>query len=62
MPIERPETRFAWNGDTALAYQAFGEGELDLLSMPGVLSNVDVMWESERYARSSTGPPLIPTG
>ena len=51
MPIERPETRFAWNGDTALAYQVFGEGERDLLYMPGVLSNVDVMWESERYAR-----------
>jgi class 3 adenylate cyclase len=51
VPIERPETRFAWNGDTALAYQVFGDGELDLLYMPGVLSNVDVMWESERYAR-----------
>jgi pimeloyl-ACP methyl ester carboxylesterase len=46
-----PETRYAWNGDVALAYQIEGSGPFDFLYLPGVLSNVDVMWESERYAR-----------
>jgi class 3 adenylate cyclase len=46
-----PETRYAWNGDVALAYQVVGSGPPDLLYLPGVISNVDVMWESEHYAR-----------
>jgi class 3 adenylate cyclase/alpha-beta hydrolase superfamily lysophospholipase len=46
-----PETRFAWNGDVALAYQTFGDGAHDLLYLPGLISNVDVMWEWPAYAR-----------
>jgi class 3 adenylate cyclase/pimeloyl-ACP methyl ester carboxylesterase len=46
-----PETRFAWNGDVALAYQTFGDGQHDLLYLPGIISNVDVMWEWPAYAR-----------
>jgi class 3 adenylate cyclase/pimeloyl-ACP methyl ester carboxylesterase len=49
--MELPETRFAWNEDVALAYQRFGEGVDDLLYLPGVLSNVDVMWEWPPYAQ-----------
>src|SRR6186997_1359517 len=45
-----PETRFAWNGDVSLAYQVFGQGSVDLLYLPGGVSNVDVMWESARYS------------
>jgi len=45
-----PETRFAWNGDVSLAYQVVGEGSVDLLYLPGGVSNVDVMWESARYS------------
>jgi class 3 adenylate cyclase len=50
-PMELPETRFAWNGDVALAYQSFGAGGRDLLYLPGVRSNVDVMWEEPSYER-----------
>jgi class 3 adenylate cyclase len=49
--VERPETRYAWNGDIALAYQVMGNGPIDLLYLPGVISNVGVMWESARYSR-----------
>jgi class 3 adenylate cyclase len=45
------ETGYGWNGDVALAHQVVGSGPLDLLYLPGVLSNVDVMWESEHYSR-----------
>jgi len=48
--MDTPETRFAWNGDVSLAYQVIGDGPVDLLYLPGALSNVDVMWESARYA------------
>jgi pimeloyl-ACP methyl ester carboxylesterase len=44
-----PETRFAWNGDVSLAYQVLGDGAMDILYVPGWLSNVDIMWESPEY-------------
>jgi hypothetical protein len=28
--IERPETRYARSGDVHIAYQVFGEGDLDI--------------------------------
>jgi hypothetical protein len=49
--MDQPETRFAWNGDVALAYQVVGSGEHDLLYLPGLMSNVDVMWEWPPYER-----------
>jgi class 3 adenylate cyclase len=48
--MEPPDMEYAWNGDVSLAYQVVGEGSIDLLYIPGVLSNVEVMWESRRYA------------
>jgi class 3 adenylate cyclase len=44
-----PETRFAWNGDVSLAHQVLGDGAIDILYVPGWLSNVDIMWESPEY-------------
>ena len=29
--MERPETQYAWNGYSALAYQVLGDGSSDLL-------------------------------
>jgi pimeloyl-ACP methyl ester carboxylesterase len=48
--VKIPETRYARNGAVALAYQVVGDGPIDLLYLPGGLSNVEVMWESARYA------------
>jgi class 3 adenylate cyclase len=53
--VDRPETRFAWNGDIALAYQVLGEGEPDLLYAPGWLSNVELNWEHPTMARFLRG-------
>ena len=50
-----PETRFAWNGDNALAYQVVGQGPVDLVYLQGQLSNVILNWEHvafSRFARS----------
>ena len=53
--MEIPETRYAWNGDVALAYQAFGDGPVDLVYMQGFTSHVDLNWGSPYLARFLRG-------
>lgn len=48
--MERPETRFAWNGDVSLAYQTLGHGPGNLVYLQGYCSNVDLNWESPYLA------------
>ena len=53
---ERPETKYAWNGDVALAYQVFGSGPVDLVYMQGGAgSHVDLNWESPYLGAVPTG-------
>ena len=52
---ERPETKYAWNGDVALAYQVFGSGPVDLVYMQGIGSHVDLNWESPYLGRFLRG-------
>jgi pimeloyl-ACP methyl ester carboxylesterase/class 3 adenylate cyclase len=47
--VERPRTRYAKNGDINIAYQVMGEGPLDLIVVPGWISNVDMHWEMLGY-------------
>src|SRR5512132_3359097 len=51
MPSVLPETRYAKSGDVNIAYQVVGEGPLDLVYVPGWVSNVEEMWEEPKYAR-----------
>jgi class 3 adenylate cyclase/pimeloyl-ACP methyl ester carboxylesterase len=51
----RPETRYAWNGDVALAFQVFGAGPVDLVYMQGYTSHVDLNWGSPDLARLLRG-------
>ena len=53
--MNRPETRYAWNGEVSLAYQVFGQGDLDLLYLQGYCSNVDMNWESRHLANFLRG-------
>jgi class 3 adenylate cyclase len=53
--VDRPETRFAWNGDVALAYQVIGDGRMDLLYLQGYASHVDLSWESPYLSRFLRG-------
>lgn len=47
-----PETRYATRPDGAhIAYQRFGSGPIDLVWIPHLLFNVDLMWEFEPIAR-----------
>jgi pimeloyl-ACP methyl ester carboxylesterase/class 3 adenylate cyclase len=47
--MERPRTRYAKSGDISIAYQVMGEGLLDLIVVPGWLSNLDMHWELLGY-------------
>lgn len=49
--MNKPETRYAWNGDAALAFHIVGEGPLDLVYLQGQLSNVVLNWEHPAFAR-----------
>ena len=51
MAVVTPKTRYAQSGEYSIAYQVVGEGDLDLIYMPGFASNLDVFWEEPRYSR-----------
>jgi class 3 adenylate cyclase/pimeloyl-ACP methyl ester carboxylesterase len=53
--MDRPETRFAWNGDISLGYQVCGAGPNDLLYLQGYCSNVDMNWQSPYLSRFLRG-------
>jgi class 3 adenylate cyclase len=42
--MEIPETRYAKSGDLHIAYQAVGEGVIDLVHVPGLLDTLEVAW------------------
>lgn len=43
--MDPPETRYAKSGDLNIAYQVTGGGPLDLVFVPGFVSNLDLVWE-----------------
>lgn len=46
-----PETKYAKSGTVSIAYQVFGSGPVDLVVVPGWLSNIDVYWEEPAFVR-----------
>jgi pimeloyl-ACP methyl ester carboxylesterase len=50
-----PETKYARSGDVNVAYQIVGDGPLDLVLVPGWVSNIDVFWEEPKVARFLRG-------
>ena len=46
----QPETRYAENGDIHIAYQVLGEGESDIVFVPGAMSHLDLLWEDPETA------------
>ena len=41
-----PRTRYAKSGDLNIAYQVFGEGDIDVVFVPGFISHLDLAWEN----------------
>jgi pimeloyl-ACP methyl ester carboxylesterase len=44
----RPSTRYARSGELNIAYQVIGNGPLDIVYIPGWVSNLDYAWEFAR--------------
>src|SRR3982074_1861963 len=49
-----PDTRYARSGDVHIAYQAIGEGAIDLVYVPTWISQVEHYWEEPSVARYFT--------
>jgi len=45
-----PQTRYAKSGEVSIAYQVSGSGPMDLIFVPGFVSNLDVQWETPGYS------------
>ena len=46
----QPDTRYARSGDVRIAYQVLGTGPLDLVFVPGFISNLDHAWDDPALA------------
>lgn len=46
-----PTTRYARSGDATIAYQVAGEGALDLLFLPGWISQIEQLWDAPAVRR-----------
>lgn len=47
----QPITRYAKSGDVHIAYQTFGAGPINVVMVPGFVSNVENYWEQPDFAR-----------
>jgi pimeloyl-ACP methyl ester carboxylesterase len=47
----QPDTRYAKSGDVHIAYQVFGEGPVNLVIVPGFVSNIELFWDQPELAR-----------
>src|SRR5258706_9331212 len=50
-PSMQPVTQYAKSGDVHIAYQAFGDGPINLVMVPGFVSNVENYWDQPDFAR-----------
>ena len=46
--MDLPETHYAKSGDVSIAYQVIGDGPVDLVWIPGIISNVEYQWAEPR--------------
>ncbi len=46
----QPETRYARSGDVSIAYQVVGEGPFDVVVVPGLVSHVELAWETPPWS------------
>jgi class 3 adenylate cyclase len=49
--MKPPETRYAQSGDLSIAYQVIGDGPIDLVYVPGWVSNIETAWEDPHVSR-----------
>ena len=50
MLTELPDTQYTLSGDAQIAFQLYGEGELELVAIGGPASHLEVIWEDAAAA------------
>src|SRR5512134_3930173 len=50
-----PRTRYARSGDLSIAYRVVGSGDVDLVMVPGFVSNLDWFWHGAGPRRLMEG-------
>ncbi len=53
--LKKPEIRYAKSGDVHIAYQVFGNGPVDIVFTPGIVSHQDLVWEYPGMAKFLEG-------
>ena len=48
--LKKPKTKYAKSGEINIAYQVLGDGPIDIVYIPGWVSNIDMMWTESRLA------------
>ncbi|WP_439580616.1 alpha/beta fold hydrolase [Elioraea sp.] len=48
--MQTPQTRYARSGEVRIAYQVTGQGPIDLVFVPGFISNLELHWEEPGYS------------
>lgn len=48
--MQTPRIRYARSGDVRIAHQAIGQGPIDLVFVPGFISNLELHWEEPGYS------------
>ena len=43
--FELPDTRYALSGDVNIAFQVMGDGPIDIILVPGIVSHVEFLHE-----------------
>ncbi len=49
--MQPPPTRYAHSGDVNIAYQVLGDGPIDVVHVPGFVSNLEMDWQDRDAAR-----------
>jgi pimeloyl-ACP methyl ester carboxylesterase len=49
-----PETRYAKSGELRIAYRVVGSGPIDLVFVPGFVSNLELFWDMPEWAQFFT--------
>jgi pimeloyl-ACP methyl ester carboxylesterase/DNA-binding CsgD family transcriptional regulator len=48
--VQTPTTRYAKSGEVRVAYQVVGQGPVDLVFVPGFISNLEIHWEDPGFS------------
>ena len=52
--MQTPTTRYAKSGEVRVAYQVVGHGPVDLVFVPGFISNLEIHWEDPGFSHLLT--------